>query len=71
MLHCPLVFPKHILTPTKYQVQKVYFCHTNFSCVNLETEENLKEIHQGGKPATKTEMGNTLEEVPRDMRLTC
>ena len=36
----------------------------------LEIEENLKKILQGGKAATKTEMVNTLEEVPRDIRLT-
>jgi hypothetical protein len=30
----------------------------------LETEEDLKETHQGGKAATKIEMGKTLGEVP-------
>jgi hypothetical protein len=37
----------------------------------VEIEENLKEIHQGRKAATKTGVGSTLEGVPRDISPTC
>jgi hypothetical protein len=45
--------------------------HNSIPVLVVEIEENLMEIHQGSKAATKTDVGGTLEGVPRDIRLTC
>jgi hypothetical protein len=72
MLLFPLVFPREYTDTTLISsTEGLFLSHNIVPVLVLETEESLKEIHQGGKVAIKTEMDKTLEKVFRYERLPC
>jgi len=72
MLLFPWVFPRAYTDTTLISsTEGLFLSHSGVAVLGLETEENLKEIYQGGKSAIMPEMDKTLEKVLRYERLPC
>jgi hypothetical protein len=72
MLIFQLVFPRAYTDTTLISsTEGLFLSHSSVPVLGLETEENLKEILQGGKAAIKPEVDKTLEMVLHYERLPC